>query len=119
MWNCCRPKGLFYWIKIIICIKLFKIRGTCCYDINVTCIYFPKNDLLKSLKFEFLVSFQYLLHLKKIDFLIWLISTHFAINVTFCNNCRILKLTYCAIINEYAIKLPHFTANSLMHFIVK
>ena len=44
---------------------MFKIRDTSCYDINVTCTLCPKDDLLKSLKFEFRVNFWFLLRLKK------------------------------------------------------
>ena len=44
---------------------MFKIRGTSCYDINVTCMLFPENDLLKSFKFESRAIFHLLLHLKK------------------------------------------------------
>ena len=67
IWNYTRSKGLFYWIKIEKYFKMFKIRGTSCYDINVACIKSPNDDLPKSLKFEFHVSFQFLLHLKKSD----------------------------------------------------
>ena len=44
---------------------MFKIRDTSCYDINVTCTLCPKDDLLKSFKFEFRVNFWFLLRLKK------------------------------------------------------
>ena len=44
---------------------MFKIGGTICYDINVTYIQSPKDDLRKSPKFEFGVIFRFLLHLKK------------------------------------------------------
>ena len=58
-------KSLFYLRKTVKYIKMFKIGGTSCYDINVTCIQRPQDDLLKSVKFEFSVSFRFLLHLKK------------------------------------------------------
>ena len=65
MWNCFRSKGFFYWIKVGNHVTLFEIRDTTCYDINFTCIEFPKNDVVKSLKFELRVSLQFLLHLEK------------------------------------------------------
>ena len=34
------------------------LRGNNCYNINATYIKFPKNNLLKSLKFEVRVSFE-------------------------------------------------------------
>ena len=37
-WNCSRSESLFYWMKIVKYIKMFKIRSTKCYDINITCI---------------------------------------------------------------------------------
>ena len=46
---------------------MFKIGDTICYDINVTYIQSPKDDLPKSPKFEFGVIFRFLLHLKKND----------------------------------------------------
>ena len=54
-------KSFAKWTKIVkyMIYKMFKIRGTSCYDINVTCIYFPKDDLLKFLKFEFRVNFRF------------------------------------------------------------
>ena len=46
---------------------MFKIRSTSCYNVNVTCIESPQDDLLKSLKFKFRVSFPFLLYfLKKV-----------------------------------------------------
>ena len=41
IWNCSRSKSLSFWLKIvkhINNINMFKIRGTTCYDINITCI---------------------------------------------------------------------------------
>ena len=46
-------------------IKLFKIRGTIRYHKNVKCIKFSKNDLLKSIKLEFSISFYFSQHLEK------------------------------------------------------
>ena len=45
-------------MKIVKYIKNFKIKGTSCYDINVTCIQSPTGDLLKSLKFKLRASFS-------------------------------------------------------------
>ena len=44
---------------------MFKIRGSSCYDVNVTYIQSRKDGRLKSFKFAFRVSFQFLLYLKK------------------------------------------------------
>ena len=46
-------KCLFYSIKFVKYIKLFKIQGTSCYDVNITCLSSPKGDLLKFVKFKF------------------------------------------------------------------
>ena len=35
----------FIWIKFVKCMKCFNIRGTCCYDMNVTFSSFPKDGL--------------------------------------------------------------------------
>ena len=35
--NCFKSKSLSYWMKIVKYIKMFKIRGTGCDDINVIC----------------------------------------------------------------------------------
>ena len=48
-----KGKYLFYWIKYGKHIKSLKIKGISCYDINITCISFPKDGLLKFVKFEF------------------------------------------------------------------
>ena len=58
-------KKFFFLSKIVKYIKIIKIRVTSCYDINVTCIYSPKDNLLESHKFEFHVSFWFLIDLKK------------------------------------------------------
>ena len=46
-------KKFVYWIKFVKYMKLFEIQGTSCYDINVTFIRSPKDDLLKFVKSEF------------------------------------------------------------------
>ena len=52
-------------MKTVKYIKTFKIRGTNCFNINVTLTQSPKDDLLKSLEFEFRVSFWFLMHFEK------------------------------------------------------
>ena len=54
------PNKEFFQINIIVLldkvcniIKVFKIQGTCCYDITVTFISSPKDDLLEFVKLEF------------------------------------------------------------------
>ena len=50
--------------------KLFKIRGTSYYDMNVGCTQIPKNILVKSFKFEVFPqkqNFLFLLHFFKKD----------------------------------------------------
>ena len=44
---------MFYWINFVKYIKLFKIQGAGCYDINVTFISSPKDSLLQFVNFEF------------------------------------------------------------------
>ena len=39
--------------KYVKYIKLFKIQGTGCYDVNVTFTWSPKDDLLQFIKFKF------------------------------------------------------------------
>ena len=50
----------FYRNKFLTYIKLCKLRGPSCHDINVTCIWSPKDDLLKSLRSEFFFSLFYI-----------------------------------------------------------
>ena len=52
-------------MKTVKYIKTFKIRGTNCFNINVTLTQSPKDDLLKSLEFGFRVSFWFLMHFEK------------------------------------------------------
>ena len=52
-------------MKTVKYIKIFKIRGPSCFIINVRRTQSPKDDLLKSLEFEFRVSFWFLLHFEK------------------------------------------------------
>ena len=40
---------LFYWLKFVKYIKLFKIQVTSCYDVNVTFISSPKDGILEFL----------------------------------------------------------------------
>ena len=56
----------FYRMKNVKYFKMLEVRGTCSYDINVTCIS-PKDNLLKFLKFAFRANFRFLLDLKKKD----------------------------------------------------
>ena len=44
---------------------MFKIRGISYYDINITCIQYPKDD--QPLNFEFGARSLFLLHLNKKD----------------------------------------------------
>ena len=53
IWDSFRLIYLFYWIKHVKYIKLFKIQGTRYYDINVIFILSPKDGLLEFFKFEF------------------------------------------------------------------
>ena len=46
-------KKFVYFINFVRYKKLFKIRGTSYYDINVTLISSPKDGLLKFVKSEF------------------------------------------------------------------
>ena len=52
-------KCLFYWIKFVNYIKLFKIQGTGCYNINVTFISSQKDGLLKYVECEFRHVFSF------------------------------------------------------------
>ena len=63
-WNFSTSKSLFYWIKIAKYVKVFKTRGTGCYDINITCMQYPEDDR-RSLNFELRVNSQFFLHFKK------------------------------------------------------
>ena len=50
---------MFYWTKSVKYIKLLKIQGTGCGDINVTFISFPKDGFLEFVKFEFHQFFSF------------------------------------------------------------
>ena len=56
---CAKKKYLFYWINFVNYIKLFKIQGTRCYDVNVKFLSFQKDDLLKYVKFRFRHVFSF------------------------------------------------------------
>ena len=51
-WNSFKQIYLFYWIKFVKYIKLFKIEGNDCFDIDVTVKSSPKDGLLEFIKFE-------------------------------------------------------------------
>ena len=46
-------------MKIAKYIKMSKIRGAICYDINAACMQSPKVDTLKSAKTEFWICFWF------------------------------------------------------------
>ena len=45
-------KLFFFLVKYVTYVKLCKLRGPSCYDIRVISILLPKDNLLKSFKFE-------------------------------------------------------------------